>query len=322
MTKPVKTKYIPFTRRQMLKSAGKAATGCLLLPSIGLRFQKGSDMMEQQIIERTIPSSGEKIPAIGMGTWQTFDVGDSASGRAALEEVLKLFVETGGKLVDSSPMYGSSEEVVGELASKLELHPSLFMATKVWTTGEEKGRQQMQQSMDLLKVSTLDLMQVHNLVDYKTHLNTLRSWKEEGKIRYIGVTHYTTSAYPELMRVMKEYPLDFVQFNYSIQTREAENSILPFAADQGVAVIINRPFEGGNVFYRTKGKDLPAWATDFDCHSWGQFFLKYIISHPAVTCAIPATANPKHLKDNMGAGHGRLPDEATRRKMVDYFNSL
>lgn len=278
--------------------------------------------MEQQIIERTIPASGEKIPAIGMGTWQTFDVGNRASERSSLEEVLKLFVETGGKLIDSSPMYGSAEEVVGELAAKLDLHPSLFMATKVWTTGEEKGRQQMQQSMDLLKVSTLDLMQVHNLVDYKKHLNTLRAWKEEGKVRYIGITHYTTSAYPDLIQAMKEFPVDFVQFNYSIQTREAEDSILPFAADQGVAVIINRPFEEGKVFSRTKGKDLPAWAADFDCHSWSQFFLTYIISHPAVTCAIPATANLKHLKDNMSAGRGSLPDEAGRKKMVDYFSGL
>lgn len=278
--------------------------------------------MEQQIIERAIPASGEKIPAIGMGTWQTFDVGNRASERSPLEEVLKHFAETGGTLIDSSPMYGSAEEVAGELAAKLDLHPSLFMATKVWTTGEEKGRQQMQRSMDLLKVSTLDLMQVHNLVDYKTHLNTLRAWKEEGKVRYIGITHYTTSAYPDLIQVMKEYPVDFVQFNYSIQTREAENSILPFAADQGVAVIINRPFEEGRVFSRTKGKDLPAWASDFDCHSWSQFVLKYIISHPAVTCAIPATASLKHLRDNMGAGRGSLPDEAMRKRMADYFNSL
>lgn len=278
--------------------------------------------MAQQITERIIPSSGEKIPAIGMGTWQTFDVGNSSSQREKLEEVLQLFVDQGGKLVDSSPMYGSSEEVVGELAAKLGLHASLFMATKVWTRGEEKGRQQMQNSMDLLKVPVLDLMQVHNLVDYKAHLKTLRAWKEEGKIRYIGITHYTTSAYPELMKVMKEFPVDFVQFNYSIQTREAENSMLPFAADQGAAVIINRPFEGGSIFSRVKGKDLPAWAADFDCRSWGQFFLKYIISHPAVTCAIPATDNPKHLKDNMGAAYGSLPDEALRKKMVEYFSSL
>ena len=257
-----------------------------------------------------------------MGTWQTFDVGNSVAKIQQLEEVLKLFVSAGGRVIDSSPMYGSSEEVVGILASRMGLHPSLFMATKVWTRGEKEGKQQMETSIDLLKVKTLDLMQVHNLVDYKTHLKTLRSWKEEGKIRYIGITHYTTGAYPDLMRVMKEYPVDFVQFNYSIQTREAEETILPFAADNGVAVIINRPFEGGNLFSRVKGKELPSWASDFDCQTWGQFFLKYIISHPAVSCAIPATDNPKHMKDNMGALYGELPEQEGRKKMAKYFSQI
>lgn len=310
------------TRRRMLVYSLKAGAGCFILPSVNIDINQKLKLMTQQIIEKAIPSTGEKIPAIGMGTWQTFDVGSSATKRSSLEEVLKLFVDMGGKLIDSSPMYGSSEEVVGDLAQKLGLHSSLFMATKVWTSGEEKGRQQMNESMDLLKVQKLDLMQVHNLVDYKTHLKTLQGWKEEGKIRYIGITHYTTSSYPDLMRVIKENKLDFVQFNYSMQTREAEKSILPLAADRGVAVIINRPFEGGNIFARAKGKELPAWAADFDCHSWGQFFLKYIISHPAVTCAIPATDKPKHLKDNMGAAYGKLPDSDTRKKMVNYFNSL
>lgn len=312
---------ITFTRREMIESSAKAAFGFVLVPSLGLAHKNSFNSMAKTIIQKTIPASGEKIPAIGMGTWQTFDVGNSASKRENLEEILKLFVELGGKVIDSSPMYGSSEEVVGALASKLDLLPELFMATKVWTTGEEKGRQQMKESMDLLKVSKLDLMQVHNLLDYKVHLKTLQNWKEEGRIRYIGITHYTTSSYPDLMRVMKEYPVDFVQFNYSIQTREAEDSILPFAADQGVAVIINRPYEGGSLFSRTKGKELPSWADEIGCQSWGQFFLKYIISHPAVTCAIPATDNPRHLKDNMGALYGALPDEATRKKMVNYFKN-
>lgn len=309
----------------MLKCSSKAAAACLCLPSMGISQwlpQKRSAMMEQPMIEKTIPLSGEKIPAIGMGTWQTFDVGNSVSERAALKEVLQIFVEKGGKLIDSSPMYGSSEEVVGTLAAEMGMQDALFMATKVWTTGEEKGRQQMQQSMNLLKAHTLDLMQVHNLVDYKTHLKTLRRWKEEGKLRYMGITHYTTSAYPELMRVIKEYPVDFVQFNYSLQTREAERALLPLAAEHGVAVLVNRPFEGGSMFSRTKEKALPVWAADFDCHSWSHFFLKYIIAHPAVTCAIPATAKPGHLKDNMGAAYGRLPDEASRKKMVDYFSGL
>lgn len=279
-------------------------------------------MDTSQLIQRKIPSSGEQIPVIGLGTWQTFDVGRDASKRETLEEVLKLFVEGGGKLIDSSPMYGSAEEVVGELAAKAAVLSTLFMATKVWTSGEEKGRKQMTHSMELLHASPLDLMQVHNLVDYKTHLKTLQAWKEEGKIRYTGITHYTTASYPELIRVMKEYPVDFVQFNYSLQTREAEKTLLPLAADLGVGVLINRPTEGGNLFSRVKGKELPDWAIEFDCHSWAQFFLKYVVSHPAVSCAIPATANPRHLKDNMQAGHGKLPDERQRKEMANYFDNL
>ena len=306
----------------MIWRSMKAGAGFLVIPSIGVHFSYKPTAMSQQLIKKEIPSTGEKIPAIGMGTWQTFDVGNSASGRSGLEEVLKIFVEAGGKVIDSSPMYGSSEEVVGALASKLGYHSDLFMATKVWTSGEEKGRQQMNESMDLLGVSKLDLMQVHNLVDYKVHLKTLQQWKEEGKIRYIGITHYTTSSYPDLMRVMEEYKVDFVQFNYSIQTRKAENSILPFAAENGVAVIINRPFEGGSLFSRVKGKALPEWAAEFDCQSWGQFFLKYIVSNPAVTCAIPATDNPKHLRDNMGAAYGRLPNEETRKRMAHFFDNI
>ncbi len=306
----------------MILSSLKAGAGCLLLSSAGFALHPKPDVMSQQIILKSIPATGEKLPAIGMGTWQTFDVGSAAEKRTSLEEILKIFVESGGKLIDSSPMYGSSEEVVGALAQKLGLHPSLFVATKVWTSGERDGIAQMNSSSKLLKSPKLDLMQVHNLVDYKTHLKTLNTWKEEGKIRYIGITHYTTSSYPDLMRVMKEYKVDFVQFNYSIQTREAEKTILPFAADSGVAVIINRPFEGGSLFARTKGKDLPAWAADFNCSSWSQFFLKYIISHPAVTCAIPATDKPHHLKDNMAAMYGALPDEATRAKMVKFFESI
>ena len=279
-------------------------------------------MKSTQLIEKTIPASGEQIPAIGLGTWQTFDVGPTSSERENLKEVLKLFVEAGGRMIDASPMYGRAEEVVGELASTTGVKDSLFMATKVWTSGEENGRKQMSHSMEFLRADPLDLMQVHNLVDYKTHLKTLQAWKEEGKIRYTGITHYTTAAYPELMRVMREYPVDFVQFNYSLQTREAEERLLPFAAELGVAVIINRPTEGGSLFPRIKGKGLPAWAEEFDCYSWAQFFLKYVISHPAVSCAIPATAKPEHLKDNMQAGFGKLPDDAQRKEMVKFFKSM
>ncbi len=311
-----------FSRRQMITSSLKAGAGLLFLTSADFAIKPQKDKMKQQIIEKSIPATGEKIPAIGMGTWQTFDAGNSAAKRASLEEVLRVFVEMGGKLIDSSPMYGSAEAVVGTLAQKLGVQEQLFMATKVWTRGQEEGHQQMQSSMELLKTPKLDLMQVHNLVDYKVHLKTLQAWKEEGKIRYIGITHYTTSSYPDLMQVMKTHPVDFVQFNYSILTREAEQEILPFAADHGVAVLINRPYEEGALFSSVKGKSLPTWAADIDCQSWGQFFLKYIISHPAVTCAIPATEKVNHLRDNMGAGYGRMPDEATRKKMVTYFEKL
>lgn len=324
----------PINRRDMLMTSLKAGAACFLAPYVGYGSTNSNTIMDRNnsniimdsnisnIIEKTIPATGERIPVIGLGTWQTFDVGSSATKRATLEEVLKLFVQHGGKLLDSSPMYGSSEAVAGALAQKLGLHPSLFMATKVWTSGEEKGRQQMKESMELLKVRTLDLMQVHNLVDYKVHLKTLNAWKEEGKLRYTGITHYTTSSYPDLMRAMEEHPVDFVQFNYSILTRQAEKTILPFAADKGVAVIINRPFEGGAMFSRVKGIALPEWAAEFDCKSWGQFSLKYIISHPAVTCAIPATDKPNHLLDNMGAAYGKLPDDAMRKRMVSYFEAL
>lgn len=306
------------SRRKMIFNTAKACSFCFVAPII-----KDFDIMKNdqksEIIIRTIPATGEKIPAIGMGTWQTFDVGQNQEKRAELKEVLRIFVESGGKLIDSSPMYGSSEEVLGDLASDMGIQDSLFLATKVWTSGERRGVSQMQKSMDLLNVNKLDLMQVHNLLDYKVHLKTLQKMKDEGKIRYIGITHYTTGAYQDLMRVIKEYDVDFVQFNYSIQTRDAEKSILPFATDHGVGVIINRPYEGGGLFSHVKGKKLPEWAAEFDCNSWGQFFLKYIISHKSVTCAIPATDNPKHLKDNMGAMVGKLPDDATRKKMVDYF---
>lgn len=278
--------------------------------------------MAQQLVQKTIPATGESIPALGLGTWQTFDAGSAATERESLKQVLKLFVQEGGRLIDSSPMYGRAEQVVGELAVELGLQNSLFMATKVWTSGEEKGRQQITNSLDLLRKPTLDLMQVHNLVDYKTHLKTLKGWKDEGKIRYIGITHYVTSAYPELMRVMREYAVDFVQFNYSLQTREAEKAILPFAADQGVAVIINRPFEEGSIFARVAGKPLPDWAGQIECTSWSQFFLKYILSHPAVSCVIPATAKPDHLSDNMKAAMGPLPEEVVRKEMAQYFDRI
>jgi diketogulonate reductase-like aldo/keto reductase len=268
------------------------------------------------ILERPIPSSGEKVPVVGLGTWRTFDVGASGAERAPLKEVLQRFVGLGGRVVDSSPMYGTAESVVGDLAAELAITDKLFLATKVWTSGRDAGIAQMEQSLARLRARRLDLMQVHNLLDWRTHLSALRAWKKDGRIRYLGVTHYTASAYDELERVLRSEPLDFVQVNYSLGEREAERRILPVARERGVAVLVNRPFSEGGLFQRVRGRALPAWAAEFDCESWAQFFLKWILAHPAVTCVIPGTSRPQHVVDNMTAGHGRLPDAATRERMT------
>ncbi len=271
---------------------------------------------------RAIPSSGEKIPVIGLGTWQTFDAGNSAEKRMALGEVLKTLVASGASVIDSSPMYGTSESVVGDLSEKLKIRDKLFLATKVWTSGTENGIRQMNESFQKMKTSKMDLMQVHNLLDAAIHIKSLRTWKEEGKIRYFGFTHYHSSAYSELMRLIKNEQPDFVQFNYNISVRDAEKELLSLAKDKGVAVIINRPFGEGALFRAVQGKPLPQWAQEYNIDSWGKFFLKFIISHPAVTCTIPGTGNVKHMADNVGAGYGRLPDQTGRIKMLDYFNSI
>jgi diketogulonate reductase-like aldo/keto reductase len=268
------------------------------------------------LLQRPIPSSGETIPAIGLGTWRTFDVGKSTGERAPLREVLESFVALGGRVIDSSPMYGSAEQVAGDLGADLGVLDKLFVATKVWTSGREAGIRQMEQSLRLLRVKRLDLMQIHNLVDWRTHLRTLREWKEAGRLRYLGVTHYTASAYDELERVLRAEALDFVQVNYSLGEREAERRVLPLARDRGIAVLVNRPFSEGGLFQRVRGQALPPWAAEIGCESWAQVFLKWILAHPAVTCAIPATSRPEHLVDNMKAGIGRLPDEGVRAKRV------
>ncbi|HVY06948.1 MAG TPA: aldo/keto reductase [Burkholderiales bacterium] len=274
------------------------------------------------MLKRPIPSSGEALPVVGLGTYQSFDVGSAAAEREPVREVLRLFAEQGGTLVDSSPMYGPSESVVGDLASELGLHAKLFMATKVWTSGREAGIRQMEESFRRMKVERMDLMQIHNLLDWKTHLATLKQWKAAGRVRYIGITHYHSGAYADLERLMKTKDYDFVQFNYSIAEREAEERILPLAHELGIATIVNRPFAQASLFSRVRGKEVPAWAAEFDCKSWGQFFLKYILGHPAVTCVIPATGKPQHLLDNIQAGSGRLPDEGTRKKMAAFMDSL
>jgi diketogulonate reductase-like aldo/keto reductase len=222
--------------------------------------------------------------------------------------------------VDSSPMYGSSEKVVGDLSTLENLNEKLFMATKVWTTGKQEGIRQMENSFSLLRRRKMDLMQIHNLVDWKTHIKTLREWKESGKIRYIGLTHYTDSAHPTLESIITAEPIDFIQINYSLRDRNAEKSLLPTAREKEVAVLINRPFEEGALFNLVKGKALPEWAASFDCNSWGQFFLKFILANQAVTCVIPGTSKPKHLLDNLEAGQGKLPDEKQREQMIRFFN--
>jgi len=291
----------------------------LLAALSGVVIPAAFSQEKNRIHMKSIPSSGEQIPIIGLGTWQTFDVGSDAAARAQLRDVLKLL---NGNLVDSSPMYGSSETVAGDLISQLKVRERLFVATKVWTRGRSEGIQQMEQSFRRLRVERMDLMQIHNLVDVATHTKTLLEMKEQKKIRYAGITHYTSSAYPEVERALKTGQYDFLQINYSLAEREAEQRLLPLARELKVAVIINRPFAEGFLFRKTKGKALPPWAAELGVQSWAQYFLKWIVAHPAVTCAIPGTGNAEHMRDNLGAGTGPLPDEATRKKMLEYFNSL
>jgi diketogulonate reductase-like aldo/keto reductase len=270
--------------------------------------------------ERIIPSTGESLPVIGLGTWQSFDV--SSSGYPSRKQVIEQLYKAGGTLIDSSPMYGKAEAVVGELTSPEEFSEKLFYATKVWTRGKKEGISQMEESLRLLKRSSIDLMQIHNLVDWKVHLHTLRKWKEEGKVRYIGITHYTDSMHDELEKIIKSEPIDFVQFNYSIHSRAADKSLLPRAAERGVAALINRPLGEGSLFRKISGKPLPAWAGELGINSWTAYFLKFILGHPAVTAVIPGTGDPLHMADNCKAGEGRLPDERWREKMLQYFVEL
>ena len=273
-------------------------------------------------LQRPIPRSGEAIPAVGLGTWQTFDVGPHAPQRAELKAVLRELVALGGRVVDSSPMYGESERVVGDLTSELGNRRELFFATKVWATGREAGIRQMEQSFALMRTRIMDLMQIHNLVDHDVHLRTLRDWKTAGRIRYLGITHYHSGAFADLERLVKTKQYDFVQFNYSLDEPEAEARLLPACAASGTAVLINRPFAQAGLFSRVRGKPLPPWAAELGCASWAQFFLKWILGNPAVTCVIPGTRRVEHLRDNLAAGTGELPDAAMRKRMADYVGQL
>src|SRR6266581_8562839 len=301
-------------RREAVKLIGGTTAG-LLLP-ISTRAASESSAM----LMRAIPSSGEKLPVIGLGTWSVFDVDLTPANRTQLSEVLSLLVKHGGRVVDSSPMYGRAEGVVGELAAQLHLLDSLFIATKVWTRGKEAGIAMMQRSM--VRCRKVDLMQVHNLSDVETQMSSLREWKTTGRIRYTGITHSQARGFYEVERAMRSWKPDFVQINYSVMEPQAAQRILPLAQELRMAVIINRPFGGGGLFGRVAAKPLPPWAAEIDCRSWAQFFLKWIVAHPAVTCTIPATDKPRHLEDNMQGGIGRLPDANIRRRMTEIAASL
>jgi diketogulonate reductase-like aldo/keto reductase len=308
----------PITRREAARLIGGTAAAAAFWPMPSTATEKNASSM----LLRAIPSTGEKIPAVGLGTWQVFDVGASPNERGPLKEVLTRFVQLGGKVIDSSPMYGRAESVIGDLTSELQLRDSLFLATKVWTSGKQAGIDSMEQSFSRLKVKRLDLMQVHNLIDVETQLATMRAWKAEGRLRYFGITHYVDSAFPEVEEILRREQLDFLQINYSIVDRQADERLFPLARDRGVAVLINRPFASGDLFSRVRSKQLPDWVKEFDCQSWAQFLLKWILGNEIVTCAIPATGNARHLEDNMAAGAGKLPDARLRQRMVEYIASL
>ncbi|WP_028240207.1 aldo/keto reductase [Stutzerimonas azotifigens] len=285
-------------------------SGALLLSLSPAGHLLASDAERSPLRTRRIPASGEALPVIGVGTYRAFDISpEDREAWAACGEVLRLLFAAGGTVIDSSPMYGRAEATVGGLLDEMNAHARAFLATKVWNHGREAGLAQMEESLEYLQSGHIQLMQVHNLLDWRTQLATLREWKEQGRIRYLGVTHYTASAYPELEAVLRAEPLDFLQVNYSLDEPQAAQRILPLAQDRGVAVLVNRPFGGGNLLRRLLGQPLPAWAADYDCSSWPQLLLKFCLANPAVTCVIPGTGNPRHMHDNLQAGYGKEPDD-------------
>jgi aryl-alcohol dehydrogenase-like predicted oxidoreductase len=305
-------------RRDFLALGGMTAVAAVA----AAQEHKGAAISSQvQLITRRIPASGEVLPAIGLGTSGAFEVGTDEGARAPLREVLRAFFDAGATLIDTSPMYSTAEAVLGDLLTPAQ-QARVFMATKVWTpssgnAAEQKGIEQMQRSIALLKHRRVELMQVHNLVDVDAHLKTLRHWKAEGRIKYLGITHYTTSSYPDLISLIERQKPDFVQFNYSVTVREAEKRLLPLCADRGVAVIVNRAFEDGRLFDKVRDKPVPPWAAEFGAHSWAQIFLKFVLAHRAVTCVIPATAKVRNVIDNLGAGLGSLPDARQLARIVE-----
>lgn len=297
-------------RRNLLKAC---ASG---LAALGLPAQLLSAAQRETILKKAIPATGEQLSVIGLGSSRTFnDFKDPKVGKE-LTNILRVFFKQAGQLIDSSPMYGPAETAIGALLKDVPGKDKMFAATKVWTDGKQSGIEQMDASMRKMGVEVMDLMQVHNLRDWQVHLHTLREWKEQGKIRYIGITTSHGRSHNDLLKIMASEPLDFVQFSYNVLDREVEKRLLPMAADRGIATLINRPFARGELFKKVKGKEVPAWANEFDCQSWGQFFLKFAASHPASTCVIPATSKLKHMVDNMGANFGRLPAAGERKRMI------
>ncbi len=276
---------------------------------------------EHQMHRRPVPKSGELLPVIGLGTYSVFDVASTPANIDVRRSIVELLTAQGGSVIDTSPMYRRSENVIGDVVKTFRPREALFLATKVWTDGRDAGIRQMHRSAELMNTDVIDLMQVHNLRDTATHMASIRELQGQGKIRYNGLTHYTASAHGALMQEMKQHKPEFIQINYSLGEREAENEVLPLAQELGIAVIVNRPYQAGRLFRAVSGKPLPQWAAAY-AGSWGQFFLKFIVGHPAVTCVIPATSKPQHMQDNLGAGFGPLPDAATRKRMVAYFEEL
>ncbi|MGL6244438.1 aldo/keto reductase [Pseudomonas sp.] len=305
-----------YTRRQILTLAAGASAVFTFAPAFA-ETTPSKETGGKNMLTRAIPSSSEPLPIVGLGTYRGFDVEPSSAAYKQLPAVLRALFEKGGTVIDSSPMYGRAEETTGELLSIHEPRSPAFLATKVWTRGREEGIAQMEQSFKLLQTDRIDLMQIHNLLDWQTHLPTLRKWKEEGRIRYIGITHYTASAYEEVEAVLRAEPLDFLQINYALDDRSVEKRILPLCRERGVAVICNRPFGGGDLLTRLKDKPLPRWAADVRVSSWAQMALKFLLSHSAVTCVIPGTGNPRYMADNAGAGFGPMLTGAQREQLID-----
>ena len=298
-----------FSRRDFI-----ALSSLSFLPTLS-----NASMLNESMLKRVIPSSGEEMPVIGLGTSRVFDIERSKNELNVREKILDIFYENGGRLIDTSPMYGMSEEIIGITAKKYIEKNRFFLATKVWTEGRENGMRQIEESFQKMRADKISLIQVHNLLDWKTQIKTLRSLKDEGRIDYIGITHYKSNAFDEMIKIMKAEKVDFAQFNYSMGEREAEQKILPFCKDNGIATLINRPFMRGRLFREAQEKKLPSWVTDYDIDSWGQFFLKYIISHDAVTNIIPATSKPKNMLDNARAGMGRMLGKKAKKRMLEVF---